>query len=195
MLLLWQGMSDAAEQTAAADRAGITVFRGMLPSEPARQLSYSVRLSATSLLDVASTGSGMRQPVVHGGRDGRPVRLWEDWIVLLVTPLILAAVLLVLAFRIGLVLGWAVVSPVIPRSWRQGWGKAFAFFPSAAAECPACHAGLVQGQADSNGHRFRTDQGREITLPTQGAACPHCRRLYHRFKLGKVWSSWYEADA
>src|SRR5262245_51290174 len=32
-----------AEQAAAADRAGVTVFRDMMPNRPARLLSYGVR--------------------------------------------------------------------------------------------------------------------------------------------------------
>jgi hypothetical protein len=40
---LKQGRSSAAEQAAAVDRAGMTVFRSMKVSRPARQLSFNVR--------------------------------------------------------------------------------------------------------------------------------------------------------
>lgn len=122
----------------------------------------------------------MRLRLVPFGRDNRPVRPWWEWF----APIIIPLMLTMSAITVCLILGWAAVSPVLPRSWRLDWDTAFELDPTIDAECPECHARLALGVP------VQTDQGHQFVMTGQSAKCLQCQRHYHRFSLGKVWSSW-----
>jgi hypothetical protein len=141
----------------------------------------------------------MRVPLVRFGSDNRPIEPWEERFAPIVVPVIL---LLSFALVVGmaalagvLFLGWAVVSPVLPRSWRLTWDTAFDLDPSVQAECPACQARLALGPVDKRGHVVPTQPGQQLVMPVQTAVCTQCHQVFNRFSLGKVWSSWQEAAA
>jgi hypothetical protein len=136
----------------------------------------------------------MRMPLIRFGNDDRPIEPWEDRlapIVLpIVVPLLFAAVMLMSAVGVCLVLGWAALSPVLPRSWRLDWETAFDLDPSVDPECPECRSRLSLGPVDKRGHTFQTEQGHEFVMPAQTADCSACKRSFRRYSLGKLWSGW-----
>ena len=138
----------------------------------------------------------MRVPFVRFGSDDRPLAPWEERlapvVVPVVIPLLFAGVVLISAVGLALLLGWAALSPVLPRSCRLNWDTAFALDPSAHAECPACRSPLVLGPVGKRGHVLHMALGQPFAVPAQTAGCPACGRTFSRLPLGKVWSSWQE---
>jgi hypothetical protein len=135
----------------------------------------------------------MRVPLARFGRDDRPIEPWEERFAPLVVPLMIllsAALVVLLAALVGVCfLGWAIVSPLLPRSWRVNWHAVGALDPSVHADCPECRAQMALGPVDKDG-RVLMGQEPELATPTQAATCPQCQRVYQRFAMGKVWSSW-----
>jgi hypothetical protein len=138
----------------------------------------------------------MRVPLIRFGSDDRPVEPWEERlapvVLPIVVPLLFATIMVMSAVGVCLLLGWAAISPLLPRSWRLDWDTAFDLDPSVDADCPACQARLSLGPVDKRGRMARTGDGRALELPAQTATCPQCRRAFRRLSLGKVWSSWDE---
>jgi hypothetical protein len=135
----------------------------------------------------------MRLPLVRFGGGERPIGPWEERLAPIMLLLVIAAALLLAAVGVALFLGWAVASPVLPRPWRLNWGTAFDLDASVRAECPTCRGPLALGSVDKQGRAMLADQGQQVAVPTQSAACPQCRRAFQRFSCGKVWSGWREA--
>jgi hypothetical protein len=144
----------------------------------------------------------MRVPLIRFGNDDRPIEPWENCfapVLVVVIPLVFAVVLFVSAmgvifFLVG-VLVRAVLSPILPRSWRLNWDTAFDLSPTVDSKCPACQSQLTLGPVNKLGHVVRTDKQREFVMPSQAATCPQCQREFGRFSLGKVWTTWSEVDA
>jgi hypothetical protein len=142
-------------------------------------------------------GGEMRVPLIRFGSDDRPDEPWEDQFVPLVLPIMVAlfaTMMLMSAIGLCLLLGWAAISPLLPRSWRLDWETAFDQALATDADCPACQARLSVGRVVRRGRTARTRDGRAVDLPAQTATCPQCRRAFRRLRLGKVWSSWHEQE-
>jgi hypothetical protein len=140
----------------------------------------------------------MRIPLVRFGNDRRPIEPWEERLIPVVVPILIPLLFVVFLMMsvvsVVLFLGWACVSPVLPRPWRLDWNKALSLDPSVNAECPACRARLTLGSVDPQGYVMRTDNGREIIRTAQSATCLQCQRAFTRYSHGKIWSPWQEAQ-
>ena len=137
----------------------------------------------------------MRIRFIRLGNNDRPWALWEGALLAFVLPfllvLLLVGALIVPIFVVACFLGWTLLSPVLPRSWRF-WNQEIGLDPSIDAECPACKAQLALGPM---GEQVHIDPGTKskIVMPAQNATCPQCRRMFRRCGLGKIWSRWQES--
>jgi hypothetical protein len=137
----------------------------------------------------------MRVPFVRFGSNDRPLGPWEErlapLVVPIVVPLLFGGAVLISAIGLALLLGWAALSPMLPRRWRFNWDTAFALDPSAHAECPACRSQLVLGAMGKRGHVLNLAL-QPFAVAAQTAVCSTCGCTFSRLPVGKVWSSWQE---
>src|SRR5439155_26072056 len=138
----------------------------------------------------------MRIPFIRLGSDKRPLAPWEERLrpfvsAILIVPLF-AGVIIGTIFVVAFFLGWTLVSPVLPRSWRI-WNREMGRDPSVDAQCPACRTRLALEPVDKQVYVDQRSKCR-IDMPAQGAACPQCRRTFRRSGHGKIWSPWREAQ-
>src|SRR4029077_9205218 len=148
-------------------------------------------LGAKSRFQFFASGKELMQmPFIRSQQSWWPLAAWGLVLLPFILPILfvmlLIGSLIVPIFLVAYIVGWTVMSPLLPQS-RRIWNHEIGLDSSVDAECPTCRTQLALGPVVEQVH---VDPGTKskFVMPAQNATCPQCGLTFRRCGLGKIWS-------